>query len=78
MKIIIGYYDSGYWWEILIVNCDITTNYTREESTEMTNTIIYNYEKLDYLTFIEWLYAKGYEEIIICDNGSIYYEKKEK
>ena len=78
MKIIIGYYDSGYWWEILITNYDLTTHYTRTESTELVKDIIYNYEELDYLEFIEWLYAKGYEEIIICDNGSIYYEKKEK
>lgn len=78
MKIIIGYYDSGYWWEILIENCDIKTHYTREESTELSITIIYNYEKMNHVEFVEWLYAKGYKEIIICNNGLIDYYKKEE
>lgn len=77
MKIIISCYDSRYWWEILIENCDIKTHYTRTESTELSSTIIYNYEEMKSAEFVEWLYSKGYKEIIICDNGSIEYYKKE-
>ena len=77
MRIIISIYDDGYYWEILVNNCGEITNYTKSQENDYAKTIVYNYGYMYYYDFIEWLYAKGYREIIICDNGSICYEQKE-
>lgn len=78
MKIVIGYYDSGYWWEVLIINNNSTMWHEKTNAPPFVVDIIDKYNTFNYLKFINWLYSQGFEEIIICDDGSIYREVKQK
>lgn len=78
MKLIISYYDSGYWWGVCIINKNSISHYTKNDAPKFVKDIIDKYEDCNDGDFFEWTQAKNFEEVWICDNGSIYYYKQEQ